>query len=402
LFLTWDGPQQSYLESLFFPIFAGLRRRGIDVGVLQVTWARASQLSAVERAAERFGVRYRSCHVPEALRKAALPALLAYGSLTARLQLERERTRVIFPRSLLPMSMTLLGGLATGRVLLFDADGFMADERLDFGGWRADSPAYRVLRRVEAAGVRRAHAVICRTEQARVILGERSGLGHDGAGKIFVAPNAKDANEFTVMSEPDRAVVRERNGIPRDAPWVVYVGSVGPQYCPELMLDCFAAIRQSRPDTRFSCFTFHAAQLKPLLDARGLTAAVEVSSLEPSQVRNVLAAADLGIALRRDVPSQRGVCPIKVAEYLLCGLPVVTSPVGDLEAQLSGSAAAQLVDARNATAARSVGDWFAGEVLARREQLRVEARELGIRWFELSRCVETYAGAFQRATGNQA
>jgi hypothetical protein len=38
LFITWDGPHLTYLESLFLPILAGLRDHGFEFDVLQFTW----------------------------------------------------------------------------------------------------------------------------------------------------------------------------------------------------------------------------------------------------------------------------------------------------------------------------------------------------------------------------
>lgn len=44
LFVTWDGPQVSYLEGLFLPIFKALKSAGIHVHVLQFTWAEQAKI----------------------------------------------------------------------------------------------------------------------------------------------------------------------------------------------------------------------------------------------------------------------------------------------------------------------------------------------------------------------
>jgi len=401
LFLTWDGPQQSYLESLFFPIFAALRERDIEIQVLQLTWADAARLSPVRAAANRFGIVYQSRHVPQALRKLALPAVVAYGAVAALSQMKRAGIGTLFPRSLIPMSMALTALKARPELdLVFDADGFMADERIDFGGWKASGSAYRVLRAVEASGARRARALICRTEKAREVLVERAGTDKAATRrKTFVAPNGKDEAVFAPRSAEERGQTRDRHGIGRDAPWVVYVGSIGPQYCPELMLESFARILEQRPDARFSCFTFQHTQVRDLLQQRGrLQHAVQVASVSPREIPELLAACDLGIALRRQVFSQSGVSPIKVAEYLLSGVPVVATPVGDLQEQLGASPAALLVDEAAPGAASQIATWFVEQVLPERERHRIEARCLGQRWFEISSCVDTYARAMAHDT----
>ena len=49
-----------------------------------------------------------------------------------------------------------------------------------------------------------------------------------------------------------------------------------------------------------------------------------------------LSAADAGLALIKQVPSKRGSSPVKLAEYLSCGLPVViTDGIGDCSRVIS-------------------------------------------------------------------
>ena len=403
LFLTWDGPQQSYLESLFFPIFAGLRPHGIDVRVLQLTWGRPEQLQPVHAAATQFGLSLTTRRLPASLRRLALPAAIAYGAGAALHQVSQQQIDALFPRSLIPMTMALgVTRLRPSLPLLFDADGFMADERLDFGGWRADGVSYRALRAVEAQGVRQARAVICRTEHARGILARRSRLA-GSEDKIFVAPNPKDSSLFSPQTPAQRALTRAQHGVPESAPWIVYVGSIGPQYCPELMLTACERIHQRRPDARFSLFTFHAGELERRLSTRpSLASALKLGRLEPREVPQVLAAADLGLAPRQPHFSQLGISPIKVGEYLLCGTPVLASRVGDLPQQLASSGAALLVEPDDAGAPAEVARWFVDDVLPVREALRGEARELGLRWFDLSTAVATYERAMRYGTPTEA
>lgn len=394
LFLTWDGPQQTYLESLFFPIFSGLAGLGVEVHVLQLSWGNAEQLELVRQAARRAHVPYTSSRVPEALRRYALPVISAYGAGRALAYMRAHDVQTLFPRSLIPMAMAQLACAMSPELdLAFDADGFMADERVDFTGLSPASLGYRGLRLVERSGVRRSRAIICRTRAAREILIERAGA--DQASKIFVAPNAKDAQAICVLGSEQRASIRAAHGVPEGAPWLVYAGSIGPQYCPELMLDCLARLRAKRPDALLTCLTFQATRLRQLAEMRGLADAVRVSQATPSDVARVLSAADVGFAVRRETYSQRGISPIKVAEYLLAGLPVVASRVGDLQEQLGGSAAALLVDTTHADAAQFVADWCVTRVMPDRELMRGQARELGLKWFELSGCVSTYARALR-------
>jgi glycosyltransferase involved in cell wall biosynthesis len=297
------------------------------------------------------------------------------------------------PRSLIPMAMALLvRGARPSLDLVFEADGLMADERADFGGWSKRGPSYQVLRRVEAEGVRRARSVVCRTRAAREILSDRAATdANPYREKIFVAPNAKDPREFSPGTSRDREATRQRYGIPLGVPWVVYVGSIGPQYLPAQMIAAMARIREREPVARFSFFTFQEDLVRSLLvNEPNLSKSVSIERAAPSEVPLLLAAADLGFALRLSSFSQRAICPIKVAEYLLCGLPVVTSGVGDLPAQLAEQPAAFLTSGESPRDGGAIADWFVGRVWPRRDELRESARNLGLKWFDLASSIDTY------------
>jgi glycosyltransferase involved in cell wall biosynthesis len=395
LFLTWDGAQQTYLESLFFPIFAELGKLGVEVDVLQLTWADPAAVAANERAARRFGLHYRA---ERTSRRFGLLGQLSGVARGARLAVQHMRERsidVLFPRSLLPASMALLAlQHRRGSRLVFDADGLMADERVDFAGWSPRSPMYRTLRLIEARTLRRADSVITRTEAAKSTLVERGGA--DVAPKIFVIPNAKDPAVFAPGTAGQRAEQRQRLGIPQHAPLVVYTGSLGPQYVPERMLDLLMELRRRNPDTRFVAFTFQERQLESALRARGFPAAHSlITRAEPDEIPAALAAADLGLALRKVSFSQRAICPIKVAEYLQCGVPVVSSPVGDLAEQLDGRVAF-LIDPARDQDLRPVSDWFFERVLPERDGVRRDCRAVGERLFGVHACAKAYRAAFAR------
>ena len=107
----------------------------------------------------------------------ATAAMIAKGALDLVRYVRRHRIEVLMPRSIIPAGMALLALRFLPDVkLLFDADGLMADERADFGGWSREGKPYRALRAIEAAAVRRADVVITRTHRAKRILAERAGL----------------------------------------------------------------------------------------------------------------------------------------------------------------------------------------------------------------------------------
>ena len=162
------------------------------------------------------------------------------------------------------------------------------------------------------------------------------------------------------------------------------------------MLDLLGALRQRNSHTHFVAFTFQERELEASLRARGIPAdQTRVTRAEPSEIPGALAAADLGLALRQVSFSQQAICPIKVVEYLQCGVPVVSSPVGDLAAQLEPRVAF-LVDPADSRDLSPACDWFCDRILPERDRARSDCRELGERLFGVQACARAYRTAFAR------
>lgn len=394
-FISWDGPDQNYMESLFLPIFGAASDRDLRFSVLQFTWGPQEIQDSIEAAASRLGIHYESRTVLRRPLQAATAAMIFRGAASIIRHARRHNTQVLMPRAIIPAAMCLLAmPLLPGVRLFFDTDGFMADERVDFQGWDPEGPVYKLFRRIEAAASRKADAVMARTHRGKAILLERAGPGVDPE-QFFVIPNAKDPDHFSPGSPEDRATTRQREGIAPDAPWLVYAGSLGPQYFPDSIFTFYEALLARRLDSRLTILTGHEDIARSILEARGLDPElITIKRVHPDQVPPILAAADLGIAFRAPTFSQQGVCPIKVAEYLLCGLPVIaTYGVGDIDEVLAPSKDTEqnapsvgilLSDTELDGAGFSQAvDQFLGDILPRRDFYRENCRQRGLSHFGL-------------------
>lgn len=396
LFIAWDGPHQSYLESLFFPIFERLGQRGVEVHSCQLRFGGLEHVEAARTDAARRGLSY--VHLPILPRPKIAGAAfsLARGVSALVAYVRRHRIDVLMPRSTLPGTMTLaLRRVFPRRRIVFDADGLAPDERVDFAGWRPTGPMYRVWRESDAQLVRVASSVITRTQRAKDILVARAGAG-TREDKVHVIPNGKDENIFTPGDRDAARELRERLGVGSTAPLVVYVGTLGPHYFPCEMMRFFWHVRSRRPDAHFVVLTGHADVARRASSFAAIPPeAITIGRVPAAEVPSYLAAADLGLALRAPVFSQRAVSPIKVGEYLLCGLPVLaTAGVGDLDEQLAEvHGVARLLTSCDDEAIRRAADWFIDDVLPKRAQFRERARRRGLEVFGLERCVERYARA---------
>ncbi|WP_062810828.1 glycosyltransferase family 4 protein [Alcanivorax sp. NBRC 102028] len=393
LFVTWDGPQVSYLESLFIPIFNRLSEFGFHFHVLQFSWCSSQVMEQRRQECESKGFSY--TYVPVIRKHVALGGLVTslLGYRQVRKAVVEHDIDVVMARSTLPALSTLLYLRGRTTPFVFDADGLPLDERIDFAGQRPSSLVYRLLRDIEAQAVRRSDAVLTRSRKAVSILQARAGAGTT-EDKFHVVSNGRDKALFSPGEVADRIAVKERLGIAVDAPLVVYAGSLGPQYSPESMLGLFALIRESRPDAHFLVLSGSPEVMTDLLSAYGssLATGVTVMRVGANEVPRWLASADLGMAFREPTFSMQGVAPIKLGEYLLCGVPVVaTRGVGD--SHFIDKNSGFPVDGGDAATLSSVADWFIHKVLPLREEYRAHCRSVGVEHFSLESSVEAYRKA---------
>ena len=393
LFVTWDGPQVTYLESLFLPIFARLANEGIQFQVLQFTWGDAARVALARQACERQGIGYRAVAIWR--RPRAVGALLSalVGARQVVKVVRAESIDVVMPRSTLPALATLLA-LSTDRFrMMFDADGLPLDERVEFAGQSPGGLIHRVLRDVEAQAVRRADVVLTRSAKASGVLHARAGAG-TLKDKFYVVANGRDAALFKPSEAVQAAQTRQELGLTMNSPLVVYAGSLGPQYCVEEMVKFFSMVLERRPDAHWLVMTGSPDIVQRLLERDPhIRANVTVKTVEPQEVPRFLACADLGLALRRPSFSMQGVAPIKLGEYLLCGVPVLaTADIGDTDG--IGSVAGRLVTGADDSELSAAADWFVGTVLADRAACRTSSRSAGLARFSLEACTKTYQDAF--------
>jgi glycosyltransferase involved in cell wall biosynthesis len=395
-FVSWDGPGQTYLESLFLPIFARLRAYQFDVGVFQLTWAAPADIDTWANAAARHDVRFDAMRVPHRLLMLSAPASMLTAAARLAYLLRDGRTELLLARSIIPAGASLLARRAAPHArFVFDADGLPADERVDFANWSERAPPYVIWRDIEAHAVRVADAVVTRTAAAKHILHARAGSGTDSA-KIFVVPNGKDAARFQPLDAAARRDVRERCGVPQTAPWLQFVGSVGPQYHLRECLEVVSRVLRRCPDVRMHILTGHESAARAHVAEAHLEKVVTVQRVAPDDVPGYLGAADLGFALRSATFSQRGVSPLKIAEYLLCGVPVLgLRGVGDLDTQLAG--AGKLLDDVSSRELDEAATWIVDAVLPEREAFRTRCRAVGTEIFSIEECVDRYSEALRFA-----
>lgn len=329
LFISWDGPETSYMEGLFLPIFNKVQQESnYRFHVIQFSWSKPPKVQKINVMADNMKICYHHLQVvkqPTNLIGSVLSLL--HGIKFVKRYIKLHAIDVVFPRSTMPAVLVNFIKRTNFKVV-FDADGLPLEERIDFGTLTVGSWKYKYLKKQEDKVLQNADLVITRSKKAIHIHAETIGGKH--FEKFQRVINGRDINFF----KPDatlRAKARQQLGLSSDTKLFVYTGSLGPQYCFSEMLEIFKSTLDNGTSAKFLVLTPQIEFAVKNL-SQDLSDLVIIKKVPFSEVPFYLSAGDIAFSLRIPKYSMRGVFPIKLAEYLLMGIPTITSKgIGDTE-----------------------------------------------------------------------
>jgi glycosyltransferase involved in cell wall biosynthesis len=226
------------------------------------------------------------------------------------------------------MAIALLAARFMNVKLVFDIRGLMAEEYADAGIWAKGSLPFRMVKRLEHAGIRRADQIVVLTEHLRDWL-----VAHrlKNADQIEVIPCCVDMKRFE-----DGHLAPDKNEASQwtDRFDVVYAGSLVGLYLVEEMGRFFQAIKKKRPEAFLRILSVSPReQGAAALKRAGLDETdFEIRAIPPSDVPAHLGRARLGVSFREPAFAQVAASPTKIPEYLAAGLPVVCNAgIGDMD-----------------------------------------------------------------------
>lgn len=369
LFICYSGLYPHYLESLFGPQLIALAAGGVRVTVLsfeEPTLPRDTR----ERIERAFAGARIAWHVMRYHRRPLLLAKawdVAAGALWILLWSAARRGAVLHARSHLPAAMALPGTWLGRARLVFDIDGALPDEYVDAGRWRRDDFMYRGVKLLERLLLHSADVTVTHTRpQAERLAGS--------ARRVLLVRHGIDLKRFAVdRAQGERHLARLGLG---GRIVFAYVGSADARvYRLADMARFVTAAARAEPRAHL-LFVASAGsreeEIRRALRAGDLEdeRVTVIVGLPPADVPPVLAAAHAGLAFR-DVPTGGyAISPVKVAEYLASGIPVVSHEgIGDLAEILRTTRTGVVLDERLVDLARGVE-----ELITLREDPRLPER----------------------------
>jgi len=319
LYFTIDNINDNVILAQTFPMLgrlAGLPDvEGIDLFALQKSGGEEYRRLAPAAVRARVG---RNCGIWHPLTWLHLVRLSVAAWACA------EPGAVLVGRNPVSLWCLSLAALRRRTRLILDYRGILSEEYVLQGKIARKGRLHGLLRRLEGWALGRADGILCVSERLRR---RCRGWRPHVAKKVVVVPCCYDPH---LARWDDTTVERLRIELGLDSTRdfvLVYAGSLSAWNRPDLILAAYHAVRAAHAGTKLLLLTGSATEARAIF---GREAGVIVRSVAHADIQHYLALADLGLLLRDRSPVNRVASPVKFAEYLACGVPVLISPgVGD-------------------------------------------------------------------------
>lgn len=308
LYLCYFGLREPLVQTQVLPYLRELAAGGIGMSLLTFESERFDEQPWRERL-RASGIEWHT--LPYHKHTLLKPFDILRGAVRAASIARREKIALFHGRSHAATAIGVLAKKIAGGKVIFDIRGYLADEYVDHGTWRAGGLLYRITKMAERWLYRAADGFVVLTESARATVPA-------GDRPIEVIPTCIDPQRFTGD---------ERISISTDRPIFVYAGVLGGYY----LIDEMAALIANADAFGLVLTQGPTAAMSEALERAGVRE-YRVLQVVPDDVPKYLRAADVGLLLIRRSYARQAMSPTKFAEYLAAGLPVIaTTGIGDLD-----------------------------------------------------------------------
>jgi glycosyltransferase involved in cell wall biosynthesis len=402
LYISYNGMLDPLGQSQVLPYLRELGNHGIQFTLLSFERPAAFQTEGRARcdalkkqlAQENIDWHWLPYHQTPSMAATAYDVIA--GTRYARGLMRRSAIQIVHARSHIPATIGLRLKKRLGMKLIFDVRGLMAEEYVDAQHWRQNGAPYRITKLMERRVLSNADAIVTLTEKIWPIIKEWEGL-RDREVMHEVVPCCADLELFK-FNELDRQQRRADLRL-QNQRVLVYSGSIGGWYLTDKMCDLFAELLIRRSDWHFLWLTNGAGDLiKKLMRERSIdTVSYTVRSVAPAEVASYLSASDAGIAFYKPALSRLATSPVKLTEYLACGLPIIiNSGIGDSDALVTRESAGALISEFTKSEYARAADVLEDFVNCA-EETRKQNRSIAEKLFDVRRVgVERYMRMYER------
>ncbi len=262
---------------------------------------------------------------------------------------------------------------------------------VECGVWSKNSLQYRLLHYLERKMGVNADYIATGT----VHMVERLQQWHTKA-RVYRVPSCIDTRLFRFDPEA-RESIRKQLGSTHKTVFV-YVGKFGDLYYKEEIAVLCRGLRTHFPDVFFLVLTPQPeSEIRALFARQGITSSDElfIGRCTLEEVPAYLSAGDMGIVAVPPLPSQRFRSPIKVGEYLSCGLPyLVCRGVSEDDMYADQYRVGVVLEKFSETEVQKNHPQIAALLSENKELLRSRCRETGIAYRDQQIAIDAFTEIF--------
>ena len=392
LYITYDGLLDPVTKSQVLPYLKELSRKGFSITALSFEKSEKikekNSIYIVKKELKEYGIKWlllkyhKSPIIP-----ATIFDILQGLFLSLRI-IYTGKIRIIHTRGYITALIGLFLKYLSGKKLIFDKRGFWPEEKVDAGEWKKNGILYSVVKRLEKHLILKSDEIVVLTEAAKRYLCDRFPLA-----SITVIPCCVDINLFRANASTDIRPEKARGKF-----IITYLGSLGTYYDLEAMISFLKIFKMKKSEVFFWIVTncpykeVHILIQKSQINSSDYA----VSSLDYRKIPFVLTSSDVSIIFYRRRLSRIGCSPIKFAESLACGVPVIiNSGIGDIEEIIKKEKVGVVVDYFSDTSFQKLSNELI-HFLSEGAPLRSRCRKVAEKYFSLSDGVEQYRKVYQR------
>ena len=191
----------------------------------------------------------------------------------------------------------------------------------EFGIWSPQSLKYKILHQVEVWQATKADYVTAPTKHTVQLLKNWNSKAH-----ISRVPISVDTDKFS-FSAAARTQIRQENGVPEGRYALLYLGKFGGiYYSVQEVAEFCKRLLDAEPSLFFFTISPNPSEeVEQAYLAAGLEPSdfVVLNKIPYSQIEGYISACDMGMIAIPPLDSQRYRTPVKIGNYLACGLPIL-------------------------------------------------------------------------------
>lgn len=296
----------------------------------------------------------------------------------------RYRVKAIFGYLIIASSFSFIISRLLGLRFALHCFEPHSDYLADFGEWKRSSLSYRLLNTFERLAATTAEYLTVPTKHTLDLIKPWK----PKAKEIFQVPICVDTDKFQFSAE-SRAEIRAAFGM-EDRKVVLYLGKFGGLYYSVAEVARFSGLMYQKDPTLFffTITTHEVAETEAAYRAAGIPESdfLVHPKVPYQEVERYISAADMGLVAIPPYPSQKYRTPVKVGNYLACGLPyIITRGISDDDELAEKEGVGAVFESFNQKDFEQGWEQVAKLFLENKQTLREKCRKIGVEYRGLHR-----------------